>query len=395
MKMDNEQKEELEILEIEPKKHKKNNRIKKSEMSADALLDQSFVEPENKKGIIIASIVSIIILILIVLFVKYISGNQSTKQNNGKNDNVASSIITNKEEANNTTSDEQGEVGDYNEEYGSLVLYKTKDDKVIGEKKVVNDQTDYTYLGMYNCQSSECSLALIDNSTFADFDNNTVIINDGGIFMYNYETNIILTYKYETFMKIIASEKVYFIASLDGKTNIYSSKGNKITTDGYEEIGINVDNKIYSYDDNVIVAKKNGKWGLITIRTNETILDFSWDKLYLGQNNLYIAVKDQEYYVINNDGVQLTEEGYPLIVDAFDEFFVTLQDKKLDIKKYDGESLIKTPLDIYVDYDRYKETSGVKLASKNIVELEIMLTNTDGSLIKYIFNTGTYTIEQA
>ena len=49
-------------------------------------------------------------------------------------------------------------------------------------------------------------------------------------------------------MKIIASEKVYFIASLDGKTNIYSSKGNKITTDGYEEIGINVDNKIYSYD---------------------------------------------------------------------------------------------------------------------------------------------------
>jgi len=395
MKKDNNLKEDLELLIIDPKENKKprkSKRIKKSEMSADAL-DDSFVEPESKKGIIIGTLVSIFVIGAVILFVNYISGEGKILEPIDKKEEP-NSVITNKEEVDNTDSVEQSGVGEYKEEFGSLFLYKTSDEKIIAKREVISDLEKYTYLGIYNCQSDKCDLPKIEGSEFVSFENTTTLLNDDGLFIYNYNTDTVLTYKYDSFRKIKALDKEYLIGVAEDSTNIYSAKGNKITTDGYEQIGFIYNDLVHSYNDNVISAKKNGKWGLITIRTNETIIDFAWDNLYVSNDELYIVEKEGEYLVMDSSNVQLTENSYPLIVEAYSEFFITIEDNKLDIKKYDGESLLIEPLDVLMSYERYNDKSGVKLQKTSIMDLEIVLTNTDGTVITYVFNTANYTLEQ-
>ena len=120
MKMFNDSKEEVELLEIEPKKPRKNQRIKKSEMSADALLDKSFVEPETKKVVIVVSIIIILLIVGIIFFVNYISGTAENKKHDNNNQNKVNTT----EEVDNTTDEEHSTVGEFNEAFGSLFLYK-------------------------------------------------------------------------------------------------------------------------------------------------------------------------------------------------------------------------------------------------------------------------------
>ena len=392
MKMSNDSKEEIEILEIEPKKPRKSKRIKKSEMSADALLDKSFIEPENKKVIIIVSVVVLLLFVGVIFFVNHISSPNYKGNDNQTKDNLED--VSSTEEVDNTTVEEHSNVGDFNEEFGSLFLYQ-KEEELVVFRDLNNDQTEYSYLGMYNCQSEDCDLYKVGESYFNDFDSNTVVLKDQGMFIYNYKEDKIMTYKYSYFYPIRALEKVYLIGiDENNKANIYSIRGTKITTDGYQSIGLINNNQIYEYDNNVIVAKKDDKWGLITIRTNEVILDFKWDNLYLSEDELYLAVKDNEYYVLNSDGVQLTEQGYPLIIEAFGEYFFTLEDNKLYIKTYDGKDLLDTPIDVGVTYDRYDIPSSVTLETQNIAELLITVKKSDVETAKYIFNSATYVLEQ-
>ena len=390
MKMFNDSKEEVELLEIEPKKPRKNKRIKKSEMSADALLDKSFVEPENKKVVIVVSIIIILLIVGIIFFVNYISGTAENKKHDNNNQNKVNTT----EEVDNTTDEEHSTVGEFNEAFGSLFLYK-KDDQIIVSKELVNNEASYNYLGMYNCQSEDCDIYKVGESYFNDFDSNTIVLKDGGMFIYNYKEDKILTYKYNYFYPIRALEKVYLIGMDENSgANIYSIRGTKITTDGYESIGLINNNQIYEYDNNVIAAKKDGKWGLITIRTNEVILDFKWDNLYLSNNDLYLVVKDNEYYVLNNDSVQLTDKGYPLIIEAFSEYFLSIEDNKLHIRTYEGKDLIDTPIDLTLEYNRYDIPKNITVEVKNIAELLITIKQSETETVKYIFNSATYVLEQ-
>ena len=361
-------------------------------MSADALLDKSFIEPENKKVIVVVSIIVILLLVGVAVFVNYISDTGNKGKNNQNANNTQN--VNSTEEVDNTTLEEHSSVGEFHEEFGSLFLYQ-QDKELIMTRQLVNNQTEYTYLGMYNCQSNDCDLYKVGEATLNDFDSNTVVLKDSGMFIYNYKEDTILTYKYSNLYSIRALEKIYLIGIDDNNNaNIYSIRGTKISTDGYESIGLINKNQIYEYDNNVIVAKKNGKWGLITIRTNEVILDFKWDNLYLSEDGLYLAVKDNEYYVLNSDGVQLTEEGYPLIIEAFGEYFFMLNENKLYIKTYDGKDLLDTPIDVGVTYNRYDIPSSVTFEVKNIAELLITVKKNETETAKYIFNSATYVLEQ-
>ena len=141
------EKEEVEVLEIEPKKPRKSKRIKKSEMSADALLDKSFVEPENKLNIFIGIMLTIVFLIGIVFFVNYISDTDVKPVKKEPNKEI-NEVITNKEEDSkqDITNEEEikeVEVEKVDLEYENLlkqVEYSTYDECMdIGFEKALED----------------------------------------------------------------------------------------------------------------------------------------------------------------------------------------------------------------------------------------------------------------
>lgn len=140
------------------------------------------------------------------------------------------------------------------------------------------------------------------------------------------------------------------------KMGVIDLNGNVIIPLIYDTLGYSVESVAdvydYSYGLDYIIAKKTGKWGIITLSKGEEILPFEFDDVQ-DYNGHYATVKiDSKWFIYDVSNHKIHSEiGYDYIA-LFDEFFVAVDNKMLDIIDYSGISLIKDKIPTYLDYDR-------------------------------------------
>lgn len=142
--------------------------------------------------------------------------------------------------------------------------------------------------------------------------------------------------------------------------------------------------KAYSIpiDNSSFVAKKDGKWGIVSIYPSvESVLEYSYDDVYLNYNNNY-GVSN-----VGLDKVIVKEEGNYKILNEKEEVFITT-DKIVEFTDY----LIITVLDDgnykFVDYENQDYLPGNEI-SKYIMVNNYLGVWTKNSLDVYFLNENT------
>ena len=370
-------------------------KVKETEDSVDAadfVTKEEFYGKENKTARWIIIIVVVLICVGVGYFllkfmnIKISSAHQATVEQ--------STSTTSSNTDSTTTSDgESHAVATYNDRYGSLFFYS--DNGVItSTTKLLTDVGSKKYLGMYNCESTSCSLYNKDNITFNSNADNTLLISDNGKgIIFNYSTNMILTEAYTSWYTVTVASRTYLVA-VDTKSNIYGPNGSNITKNEYTDIGSVINGKLYEYADTYITAKKDGKWGVINITNDKMIVNFKYDDIRIDSKDIFEVKENNLWYATKSTGEKLISTGYTEIVKADAKYLMVIKDNTFDIVDYTGASLIKTDIDAPKAFKRYDDNGnmvGITLKDEGNNIILITITQASGTAL-YRFNTNTLAI---
>ena len=124
------------------------------------------------------------------------------------------------------------------------------------------------------------------------------------------EGNVQIKFEYDS-IKLLNYDPLLYQVSQNDKYGVLDKDGNKIIDIEYDNIGYNYQNKeqselllivedINNKNEKGLVVCKDGKYGIINIKTGETILNCELEKIYKktledGTQNYYIQIKGYEY----------------------------------------------------------------------------------------------------
>lgn len=325
------------------------------------------MKKEKKKWNIIAIIISFIIIALIALVILIKIGvikfNFNNKNNSNNNENNSGYVDAN---GNRIIYDDENyyNLGDKNLNYPmyesgeEIKFYKgTKfinSYKCTGkycyvipfrieDKKGIID--DYVMIGI--CDSDTCnSISLYAGIWFDKYNSNTDQNEGSGkIILYNMaHDNVKRTYdkvKQSTSVydggELIAylitySDGGYQFVTVDDKINFKYDK-DELVLSCYE--GCFLDNTYFSYEDNIIVSKKNDKYGIKNLQTGEVLMDYKYDEIKLTKEGTYY---NKDYFIGKlgeesnlykvSDGTAVTKNGYEQIYFLDKDTLFVLKDKE-------------------------------------------------------------------
>lgn len=211
----------------------------------------------------------------------------------------------------------------------------------------------------------------------------------------------------------------YFYYHKDSKGFILDRSGNIVSNGKYDEIRM--------YHKDCIIAKQNGKWGVISIN-DETIIPFQYDRLdyfygvndvrtgifyatkgeksgYFNENGTLIGNfewdaqyiflgfeviltrKDYKYGLMGKDGVIISEPVFEDVYSFSDNFFNVQQKGLVGVLKRDGTYLIEPKFNIPINGIRELENGYFELLFSNIdfehgiFEIKYGLLDKNGNLI--------------
>lgn len=194
--------------------------------------------------------------------------------------------------------------------------------------------------------------------------------NKWGVIDNNAKTIIEATY--DDAIIIPNNKKDIFIITYDAnyedgtyKTKVLNSKGKELFTEYDKVVALeNYDeNNNLWYEDNVLVAEKDGKYGLIDFNGNK-ILDINFEKIYAikGIKNTLITEKDGKKGLVNCSGQEVIENKYDEIKSLGEDtkkYIVKLDNKYgiesiLDCKYQDIKALNNSEIFCVKEEDKYK-----------------------------------------
>lgn len=121
----------------------------------------------------------------------------------------------------------------------------------------------------------------------------------------NWNKTVALETKYDEIKNIYASGKYYAVKEA-GKLEVVDTEGNKYLVGKYDDItDITGENA---------VVKKNGKYGLVSITDEKSILAISYQEIKHATASNYIVKNESKYGIMNTDGVKLIDFKYANIV---------------------------------------------------------------------------------
>ena len=138
------------------------------------------------------------------------------------------------------------------------------------------------------------------------------------------------------------------------------------------------------YNDIYITAVKDGLYGVINITTGKIIIDFKYNELHISGSAI-LTVQDNLLYPISTDEKYLLVNGYNYIY-GYDNIYVVIKDKKLNILDNNEKTLIITPIEISEDYLYNDPTTHANIQtyqSENIIHI---LIKKDNEYIEYQYN---------
>ena len=193
-------------------------------------------------------------------------------------------------------------------------LYKT----MLSEKSlsIVNDNFNNTSI-LYNMiivSDDNERVGVVDNNLksiignkysnikFDEYTQNFIVSDENkyGVISKN---DIIIDLRYQN-IEIINYSPLLYKVKQNNKYGIINDKGNVIISVKYDEFGIKNNTnrndliiKNINNGNDGIIAKKDGKYGILDLKTGEEIIGFNMDKIYYVQeeNNYYVQAENKEY----------------------------------------------------------------------------------------------------
>jgi len=126
--------------------------------------------------------------------------------------------------------------------------------------------------------------------------------------------------------KLPVENKTYFIVSTNNKFGIVDDKNTTIIPFVYDDLSFDLANP-YISNEVILPAKKNGKWGLISLKNKVWVnFDYQYIEKINGERNIFKAKIKNKYKIIN-------ENGKALCLDSFDDVANFERDETLTFDK--------------------------------------------------------------
>ena len=160
-------------------------------------------------------------------------------------------------------------------------LYFYDCDGTLCVTEVKND--NHLLYSKYQCGYEECPIfksELNDNFVILTEKNNSIL--------FNYRTGQITSTNYTNYQLL---NNNYIIVTKDKYQGIIDLNNNLIVPTNYEQLGIIKENYLTGYTINSIIAKKDNKYGMISIKDGTIIVEFNYEENEL--DNLLQILKDE------------------------------------------------------------------------------------------------------
>ena len=161
---------------------------------------------------------------------------------------------------------------------------------MVMDYKINYQYLTHDYLYFYECSGELCVSNSKDNKKllYVAYDcgyetcpeykksisDDYALLNSGQTYiLYNYKKDLVVSKNYDDYefidsnYVIVKKGNVYGIMNIDNK---------EIVTPNYDEIGIHVDSYLTGYNSEVIIAKKNDKYGTISYRDGKLAMEFKY-----------------------------------------------------------------------------------------------------------------------
>lgn len=103
----------------------------------------------------------------------------------------------------------------------------------------------------------------------------------------------------------------------------------------------------YMYNENVIIYKQNGKYGIQRLDNGEIILNAMYDDMRFSGDKYYIAKINDQYNLYNtSDNRQVTKNGYDKIFFVNEELLLVYKDKEISFINLKEEKLINDTIHV-------------------------------------------------
>ena len=116
---------------------------------------------------------------------------------------------------------------------------------------------------------------------------------------------VLLETKYDDIKQIYGDGK-YFVVKENGKWKIVDTVGGSYLSDKFTDVK--------SINGNIAVITKDGKYGLVSITDEETLLDTKYQEIKYATNDRYIVKLNDKYGIVDSTGESLIENKYNNIV---------------------------------------------------------------------------------
>lgn len=282
-----------------------------------------------------------------------------------------------------------------NEEYTEIVFYK-------------NDN-GYKEINKYKC-TDECYVYAAQCFGYIDQTNGKIfILDDDKAILYDMEKGVIGKYATPLYSLYDNSgstyEQKYFVGKqVDGnKYGIMDFNGNVIKDYEADEYGTNMVCNIttdsYSIKYNLITMKKDGKYGIEKITSNDLVTDFKYDDIRIYNDKYYKAKLDDKWSLYSFETNEKTiDEEYTQIFIPKDNILVVQIDDYLYIKDFTGNNLTEDKIKVLSEYNEKAccgASSGIYVM-KDIDDDNIIKISVDNAkpwddnyiYYSYIFNTS-------
>lgn len=154
---------------------------------------------------------------------------------------------------------------------GSLCVQEVKD----------NDKLMFSY---YDCGYEECPVYV------KNIEDSYALLNQGETaILYDYRKGKTISQEYETYQFI---NQNYIIVTLHNYKGVINLKNEIMLNLEYEELGIQTNDYLTGYNLSYMIAKKNGKYGIISFKDGSVLEDFKYEEAEI--NNLLEILKEED-----------------------------------------------------------------------------------------------------
>lgn len=273
----------------------------------------------------------------------------------------------------------------------------------------------YNKISEYTCKSKKCYTHIDGYFSYVDVLRGKIIILDGEeLVFFDFKKDLPLA-TYGKQINILFDEKneqKYFYV-MDIKTKKYGIidlDGNIIKDFVLEELDKNKDFKLllntYSVENDLLVVKESGKYGISRITTNEKITEIKYDDVRLYNNKYYKAKTDDKWYLYSyNKKEKVIEEGYDELLFVTNDIIAAEIDGYLYIKDYKGNNLTEDKVKTHIPYNEYACCATPKGISifENIetkmidiyIDKQVGEKQTDYKTYKYVYDKNKKEIKES